>query len=298
MPRPGLPPLAFAACACIWGSTFLAIRVGNETLPALWACSLRLGMAGGLLALCMLATRQPWPKGAALTAAVWYGFLEFGVGLPLLYWGERFVPSGLAAVLYAICPVTAMIGAKALGMEHWNPRKLGAGLFALAGVAIIFWREVVAGTSPSGFASIILAATVAPMAILMLQRGPRQNAVGANAVGAVVGLPFALCASWAIGEAHPMPATLGQAFPVVYLAIMSSVIAFGIFAWLVNHWKATTISFLGVIVPVIGVIVGAVVKQERFAPGAAYGGAIVLIGVVIALRSEAASQRTVAHAES
>src|SRR5665213_746346 len=108
MNRSMLPPAAFIACGVIWSSTFLAIRVGDEALPAFWGCFLRLVVASVVLILLLVITKQPCPKGDGLVAAFWFGFFEFGVGFPLLYWGEKVVPSGLAAVLYAICPITAM----------------------------------------------------------------------------------------------------------------------------------------------------------------------------------------------
>ena len=254
-------------------------------MPALWACTLRLAFAALVLAVIQVTTRQPWPKGEALKAACLYGFFEFGLGLPLLYWGEKVVPSGLAAVLYAICPISAMIVAKAMGIEQWTATKFGAAVVAFLGVAIIFWRELLSGASPAGIAAIIIAAFAAPIAGLMLQRGPRQGAIGVNAVAALVGLPFSVVGSLMLGESHPLPAAVSQWFPVAYLAIMSSVVAFGLFAWLMNHWRATTVSFLGVIVPVIAVVVGAVFRNERFAPGALLGAAVVIVGVVAALRS-------------
>lgn len=270
----------------IWGSTFLVIRVGNDALPALWACSLRLVLAALLLALILSVTRQKWPKGAALKAAAIYGFWEFGISLPLLYWGERVVPSGLAAVLYAICPIAAMFEARALGMERFDVRRLSAAALAFAGVVVIFWGELAQGGSPAGLVAVFLAAVAAPIAGLMLQWGPDQSAIGANAVGALAGLPFCLLASFVLGEKHPVPATIREAFPVAYLAVAGSVVAFVLFAWLLRHWKATTAAFLGVIVPVIAVVLGALVRHEPFAAGSLAGGVIVLVGVVIALRAE------------
>lgn len=286
MKRPSLPLLAFCGCGLIWGSTFLAIRVGNDSLPALWACTLRFALAALILNAILIVTRQRWPKGDALKASVWYGVLEFGVSMPLLYWGEKTIGSGLAAVLYAICPVSAMITARLLGMEKLNPVRLGAALLAFGGVAVIFWREVVGGGSPLGLVAIFLAAIAAPLAGLMLQRGPRQGPIGVNAVGTLVGIPFALAASLALGERPVLPTATAQWFPVAYLAVMGSVGAFCLFAWLVNHWRATTISFLGVIVPVIAVALGAVVRQETLAPGSLIGAVVVIVGVVVALRSE------------
>jgi drug/metabolite transporter (DMT)-like permease len=281
-----LPAFAFAGCGLVWGTTFHAIKLGDASLPAMWSCALRLLVAASLLSAILILTRQPWPRGRALQAAALYGLLEFGVGLPLLYWGEKAVGSGLSAVLYATGPISAMFAAKALGMEDWNTRKLAAAGLAFFGVALIYWREFLAGGSPAGLLCVLLAAASAPWAGLMLERGPRQSAVAVNAIGAWVGLPFALVASLLFGEAHPLPTSLSQAMPVLYLAVMSSGCAFVLFAWLINHWRMTTAAFLGVIVPVIAVGVGALVLKERFAPGAPIGAAIVLIGVVIALRAE------------
>ena len=297
MSRSLLPPIAFGTCGLIWGSTFLAIRIGNVEMPALWACSLRLAIAGLMLAALMFVTKQTWPKGAGLTAACWYGLLEFGIGLPLLYWGEKVVPSGLAAVLYAICPIAAMIGAKALGLENWTLTKLAAGVISFLGVGIIFWREVLDGASPAGILAILVAAAAAAMAGLMLQRGPRQGALGVNTVGAIVGFLPSIASSFLMRESHAFPTNFGQFFPILYLAVMSSGVAFGLFAWLINHWKATSVSFLGVIVPVIAVCVGAIFYKEKIAPEALLGALVVIVGVVTALRSEATIRATPALME-
>lgn len=283
---PTRPLLAFIACAAIWGSTFLAIRVGNDALPALWACTLRYAVAAVILIGLMLAARVPWPKGPALDAALRYGFWEFGLSIPLLYWGERVVPSGLAAVVYAVCPIVAMLSAKLLGMESLTAPRLGAAILAFLGVAIVFWQEILQGGSSAGLAAVLLAACTGPIGGLMLQRGPRQSAVAANAVGVLVGLPFSLFASLILGERQVLPTTLRELIPVLYLAIAGSVGAFVIFAWLVLRWRATTVAFLGVIVPVIAVVLGAAARGEGLAPGSLAGAAIVIAAVVAVLSWE------------
>src|SRR5579872_7335472 len=94
---PAAPWLGFAACSVIWGSTFLAISFGNDTLAPVWAATLRLVLATLLLAAWTRARGKPLPRGPALRAALGYGVTQFGINLPLLYWGETFVPSGLSA---------------------------------------------------------------------------------------------------------------------------------------------------------------------------------------------------------
>ena len=100
-----MPYLVFIGCCLIWGSTFLAIRIGNEAVPPVWAATIRLVLAAPLLAGLVLVTRQHFPRGPALRGALLFGIFNFGANLSLLYWGERVVPSGIAAVLYATVPL-------------------------------------------------------------------------------------------------------------------------------------------------------------------------------------------------
>jgi drug/metabolite transporter (DMT)-like permease len=284
--KPGLSHFAFAGCAAIWGSTFLAIRLGNSSLDAFWGLALRLLVAAIILNLILFITGQKWPKGAALKAAAWFGFWEFGVSMALLYWGEKVIASGLAAVLFALCPVAAIFTGKLLGMEELNYRKLAGAVLAFAGVAIIFWRSIVQGGSPLAMLSAFLAAWTAPFAGFQLQRGPKQSAISANAVGAVVGCCTALIWSFLFREHQVIPTTFKEIAPVLYLAIAGSVGAFVMFAWLVNRLGTSTVSFLGVIIPVIAMTLGKLVLHEPFAGGMLVGAAIVIVGVVIALKGE------------
>ncbi|MEK7864007.1 MAG: EamA family transporter, partial [Chloroflexota bacterium] len=119
---------AFIACCLIWGSTFLAIRVGNETVAPEWAATLRLLLAAPLLALVVVIRKDAWPRGKALEAAILFGVFNFGLNLALLYWGERVVPSGIAAVLYATFPLSTALIAAGMRVERLRPRKLVAAL--------------------------------------------------------------------------------------------------------------------------------------------------------------------------
>jgi hypothetical protein len=80
-----MPYLVFIGCCLIWGSTFLAIRIGNEAVPPVWAATLRLAIAAPLLAGLVVATRQRFPRGPALRGALLFGTFNFGMNLSLLY---------------------------------------------------------------------------------------------------------------------------------------------------------------------------------------------------------------------
>lgn len=90
------------------------------------------------MAFLALLLRAPWPRGQQLSASLWFGVIDFGVRLPLLYWGERTVPSGIAAVMYATLPLCTAIFAWSVGLERLRPGTLGAALLAIVGVAVLF----------------------------------------------------------------------------------------------------------------------------------------------------------------
>ncbi len=284
-PAPARAWGAFTGCCLIWGSTFLFISLGNGALPPVWAASLRLALASVLLSVIARLLRHPFPRGAALRAALVYGFLQFGVNFALLYWGEMTFPSGLTAVLYATIPLTTTLLARAHGLEPLGPLKLvGAGV-ALAGVALIFSGQLGGDLMLVPALVLFVAASFAAWSGVLLRRGPRQSPVWANAVGSMAGLVVCLGASFAVGEAHPLPLRFAAWFPLAYLTVAGSLGAFVLFAWLINHWPVSRVSFVGVVNPVVALLLGWMVRGERLTVASFAGSALVILGVVVGLRA-------------
>lgn len=275
---------AFVACCLIWGSTFLAIRIGNQALPPEWAATLRLALAALLLALIVVIRRDRWPRGPALQAAVLFGLFNFGVNLALLYWGERVVPSGIAAVLYATVPLSTALIAAGLRVEKLNTRKLMAAVVAIAGVATIFAGEMRLDVPFEGLFAVFGAATAASLSSVFLKRAPQPSVFSTNSIGAAVGAVFCLIASLVLQEDHALPSTFAAIWPVVYLTLAGSLGAYVIYTWLVGHWAVTNASYVGVVVPVIAVVLGAIVLQETRSPETYLGAVIVVAAVIVALR--------------
>src|SRR5687767_6138663 len=139
---------AFSGCILIWGSTFLFIAIGNDSLPPVWGATLRVALACLVLFGVMAIRRQPLPRGRALRTATLYGFFQFGLNLPLLYQGETEVPSGLASVLFATIPLLTALLARAVGLEPLDRSRLGGAVIALAGVGVLSWGQLGARVHP------------------------------------------------------------------------------------------------------------------------------------------------------
>ncbi len=277
---------AFALCSTVWGSTFLVIRIGNETLPALWAATLRLVLAETLLLAILALRRERFPSGAALRHALGFGFLNFGLSFALLYVGERSVSSGLTAVVYATIPLSTALFARAFGLERLSAPKVAGALVALGGVAWISAGQLGGAVSPLAIGLVLTAATCASLSGIVLKLGPRQSPIGANAAGALVGIVVCGLASVVTGESHALPGTSGGWLSVLYLTVFGSLVAFVTYAWLVTRWPVTRTSFISVIVPVVALVLGALFLHERLTVAEFAGSALVLAGLGIALLSE------------
>jgi drug/metabolite transporter (DMT)-like permease len=277
--------VTFVACALIWGSTFLAIRLGNEATPPVWAATIRLAIASVLLFGIGAAFRMPLPRGHALRGAALWGLFNLGVNLSLLYIGETTVPSGISAVLFATVPLTTALLAALFHVEPLVTRKLVAAVVAIGGVAVIFAGELGASVPFAGLVTVFGAASAAALANVLLKQAPKQQVIPLNAIGTAVGAAVCLVVSLALGESHAIPVTAAAWIPILYLTLAGSLGAFVLFTWLVTHWSVSNASLLGVTVPIIAVILGGLVKGEQPATLTYVGAAIVISAILIALRA-------------
>jgi len=280
-PRPAATPwLAFGVSCAIWGSTFLFIRIGNDTTPPVWGAGLRLALAALILTAIAFAWRVPWPRGEQRQAALAFGIVDFGISLPLLYWGEQRVASGIAAVIFATIPLSTSLFARAFGLEPLRRRVVLASLAGLGGVGLMFSSNLEGHYEPARLVAVLLAALTASLAGVLLKRAPGGHPLATNAWAQGVGALLCVVASRLIGEPQAWPS--GQAWIAIgYLTILGSVVAFVTFVWLLQHWPVTRTSFIAVVIPLLALILGAIVRHER--PGAlALVGAVIILGAVLA----------------
>lgn len=285
-----LPWLAFGFCCLVWGSTFLFIRIGNDTLPPVWGATLRLSIATVLLTLIALAVRVPWPRGAQLTASLWFGIIDFGASLPLLYWGERTVPSALAAVMYSTLPLSTAMFAWAFRVERPNRGTLLAAVLAIGGVAVLFSSQLGGQYTGVALLAVFLGATTASLAGVMLKRAPGAHPLAMNAIAHGVGAVLCLGISVLLGESRSLPTGAGW-IPVLYLTVVGSIGAFVVFAWLLQRWTVSRTSFIAVITPIIAVVLGVMVRGEHLSRASFIGAGIILIAVLFGITRSQGPQR-------
>src|SRR5271163_2465713 len=156
--------LAFAIIYFVWGSTFLAIRVGVREMPPFLMAGMRFLAAGAVLYGWMRVKGDASPTFREWRAATLLAVLIFVFDYGLLFWAEKRVPSGIAAVMMATIPVfMALSEIIFLRTQRLTARLALALLIGLGGVAVLLSRSLSAslGEAPidrAGAVALVIAA--------------------------------------------------------------------------------------------------------------------------------------------
>src|SRR3977135_2153453 len=129
---------------CIWGSTWLFIKIGLADLPPLTFAGIRFALASLILMLMVLARRAAWPRTRrewTLIAVV--GVLQFSLNYGLVFWGEQYISSGLAAVLQSSFPAFGLIIAHFyLPQERLTAGRVIGVLLGVGAIARLFFVQI------------------------------------------------------------------------------------------------------------------------------------------------------------
>ena len=280
---------AFAMLCGIWGSTWLAIRIGLEGAPPFLAASLRFVVASATLVLLSFVFRSKWPANRTeWSLLVFVGLILFTADYGLIYWGENNgVESGLSAILFATLPLqTALVANAFLHEERLTLQKLAGIVIGFGGILLIFRGQIGTAGVDKAFPmiAIVLSATCAAFATVALKRwGHATDPVTFNASAMAVGAASLAGVSLVTREAWRVPSWPAGIGAIIYLALAGSVVTFVTWQWLLKEAEATSLSFVALITPITAILLGASVGKETFDAVDLIGSAIVLGGIYVSI---------------
>ena len=291
--------LAFATVYLVWGSTYLAIRVGVGSLPPALLAGSRFVCAGLLLlALALLpGGRLPRSRRDWLIVSLTGSLMLVG-GNGLVTWAEQSVPSNQAALLVA----TSALWMAALGTLGAGGDRLGAGavaglLIGFAGVALLVHDGLDAGAArPAAYLALLAAALFWAMGSVLSRRFPMSCAPLVSAALQTLIAGALLCLiGWANGEA-PRWQSSGDGFEaLLYLIVFGSCIAYAAYYWLVHQVTPAQLGTYAYVNPAVAVLLGWWLLDEILSPIQVAGTLVILCGVVwVSLAAQ--SQRAVSRA--
>jgi drug/metabolite transporter (DMT)-like permease len=314
-PRAWKVLLAFAIIYFVWGSTFLAIRVGVREVPPFLLAAMRFLVAGIVLYGWMRARGTPSPSAREWSAATFLAVLIFVLDYGLLFWAERRVPSGIAAVMMATIPVFIAIAEIIFLRTLRLTLRLGlALLMGLAGVAVLVGHTMSLGEAPvdtAGACALIVAALSWSVAASLTRKLPlpAAKAMSSGAQMLAGGVLLLLTAAL-LGEFrgfHMQAVSMGAWLALAYLIVAGSIVAFTAYVWLIHHESPTKVGTYAYVNPVVAVLVGYFLGGEAIGPRTLVGTSLVLLSVIVITTTPKAkveieslateAERSVAHNE-
>ena len=288
-PRAWKVLLAFAVIYFVWGSTFLAIRVGVREVPPFLLAGMRFLVAGLVLYGWMRARGTPSPTAREWRAASILAVLIFVFDYGLLFWAERRVPSGIAAVMMATIPVFMALAEIVFLRTQRLTLRLGlALLLGIGGVAVLVGHTMSLGEAPidtAGACALIFAALSWSIAASLSRKLPLP-AAKAMSSGAqmLAGGVFLTLTAALLGEFrgfHVQAVSRGAWLALAYLIVAGSILGFTAYVWLIHHESPTKVGTYAYVNPVVAVLVGYFLGGEAIGPRTIVGTLLVLVSVVV-----------------
>jgi drug/metabolite transporter (DMT)-like permease len=281
--------LAFSMIYFVWGSTFLAIRIGVQEVPPFLLAAMRFATAGLLLFLWTVARGERLPTPREWASVSLLALLIFGFDYGCLFWSEQRVPSGLAAVMLATIPAfMALSEIVFLRTQRLTPRLTLALLIGLAGVAVLVSRSLNLGGVPvdrSGALALTFAAVTWSIASSLSRMLPLPaSKLMSSATQMLLGGIFLAVAAAAFGEFHSFhPSAVSSAawLSLLYLIVAGSIVAFTAYVWLLHHQSPTKVGTYAYVNPLVAVLVGYFFGGEALGPRTILGTLFVLVSVIV-----------------
>ena len=281
--------LAFAIIYFVWGSTFLAIRIGVHEVPPFLLAAIRFFVAGLVLFGWMLAQGETLPNRRQWMSILLLAFLIFVLDYGLLFWAEQRVPSGIAAVMMATIPAfMALSEIFFLRTQKLTVRLALALLIGIGGVAVLMSRSFNLGGAPietAGALALIIGSISWSVASVLTRKLPlpTSKVMSSGAQMLTGGLLLAL-ASAALGEFpsfHPSAVSRNAWLALLYLILFGSIIGFTAYIWLIHHESPTKVGTYAYVNPVVAVLVGYFLGGEALGMRTIVGTLCVLVSVLV-----------------
>jgi drug/metabolite transporter (DMT)-like permease len=288
-PRAWKVLLAFAIIYFVWGSTFLAIRIGVQEVPPFLLAGMRFVIAGFVLFAWMRAKGTAFPTMREWRSVSLLAVLFFVLDYGLVFWAEVRVPSGITAVMMAMIPAfMALSEILILKTQRLTLRLAIALLVGIGGVAVLVSRSASFGDAPIntlGAVALLVASISWALGSALTRKLPlpSDKAMSSGAQMLVGGILLTLTAA-SLGEFrgfHIQAVSQRAWIALVYLIVAGSIVAFTAYVWLIHHESPTKVGTYAYVNPVVAVVLGYFFAGEALSFRTIAGTTLILVSVVV-----------------
>src|SRR5204863_4174033 len=288
--------IAFAALYLIWGSTYLGIRFAIETMPPFMMAGARFVSAG--LVMCAIA----WSQGIGKSNwANWRTSLIIGACLLLggnggVTISERYIDSGLAALIVAIVPIYIVLLGWATGMAPRPTPIMWMGLGGgFVGVGILFGpglhlhssggRNPVIGISILLVSSFIWSVGSLYSRVAKHAASPFLTAAQQMLCGGML-LLFVGIATGELRRLHPGSISMLSVGSFIYLVIIGAVVGYTAYIWLLRHCEPAKVATYAYVNPIVAVLLGTLFAGETVTMRTLIAAALIIGSVALVITAQ------------
>ncbi|HEY4753660.1 MAG TPA: EamA family transporter [Candidatus Limnocylindrales bacterium] len=279
--------IPFLALAFIWGTSYLWIKVGLESLPPLTLVAGRLVLGAAFVALVAAIARQPLPRSPRQYGHLFVmSIVNIVIPFLLITIGEQSLDSALAAILNSTVPLFVIVIAPMfLPDERITAGRIAGLAIGFAGVVWLVAPGLSGSVGGSVPAELMMVAS--SLAYACGNVYARRNTVGLAPMipalfqvgfAAAVIVPLALVVDRPWSEVHPAPEAL---LAVLWLGVLGSGLAYLFFFTILRHWGSMRTSMVSYLLPVVGIAAGALVLGEAVTANRIGGTVLIVAGIAI-----------------
>jgi drug/metabolite transporter (DMT)-like permease len=280
--------LAFALIYSLWGSSFLAIRLGVREIPPFLLASMRGLIGGSVICGWMFSRGEPSPTAREWASASLLGILIFVFDYGLLFWAEQRVASGVAALMMSMNAVfMALFEILILRTQRLTARLAFALSLGLAGVLVLVSHALRLGGAPidgRGAAALLVASISWSLASVLTRKLPLPHSkVMTSGMQMLAGGTFLTIIAAALGEFHGFhPSAVSHVawLALAYLTVAASIVSFTAYVWLIHHESPTKVGTFAYVNPLVAVALGYFFAGEPLGLRTVVGALFILVSVV------------------
>ncbi|HDR05623.1 MAG TPA: DMT family transporter [Candidatus Marinimicrobia bacterium] len=279
--------LGFIIITILWGSSWLVNKIVLDNgLEPFAAASWRYFFAALFMILIVLIRRKKlYYSRSDLPLILLHGLLMIAIPNALVFWGQQFISSSLASILFSVYPLTvALISHLLLDKERLSLRRFGGIFLGFVGVAILFVEKSTFEASFTfwGMAAVIAQVILVAIATVLIKRdGESADPFILNMGGMLTGT-IALFIFTMFSEGLPPLPGATALYALVYLGIFASCVTFVIYFWLMKYIEVTKLSFTAYLTPIVALILGVGLYGENIYLHTLLGMLTIFTGIFIA----------------
>lgn len=275
---------ALSLVCFFWGTTWIASRQGVLHMPALQMAGLRQFLGGIVYVIYFMTKGRTVPTRREIVPILTLAFFNFTMSNGLSTWGVKYISAGLGSIIGATFPLWVVVIGLFSKKRKMPPRALFGFLLGFAGVCIIFSEHLHDFLDPNFVFGIVLSFIAiwswAFGTIYTKQQAKNFNPYFSLGWQMVLSGSFLMLVSKISGNSIPFSAIpMASWIPIAYLVVFGSVISFIAYLYALQNLSAEQASVYAYINPIVAMLLGALLFDEKLTIFIAVGGVVTILGV-------------------